>query len=213
MFNILNANDQGQQQIHIHAGTVLETINSAGYTYMHVEEHGKKFWIAVNSMPVKSGDLVTFNEQMWVEKFHSKTLGRTFDSVMFASDARTSTSIRHPALHQAATTQPRKIGPVEKLSDGYTVEELLLQGSTLKGKKVKVRAIVTKVSIGIMKRNWIHLEDGSGGDGTDDIVFTTTGKAPQMGSTVIAEGILTVDKDFGFGYFYPVIVEDATFRE
>jgi len=213
-FSTVDADENTQQPTKPHAGVVLETMDSAGYTYMQIKEGDKTFWIAVNTTPVHVGDSITFNEQMWVEKFQSKTLDRTFDKVMFASEARTSTSSTHPSSHpQIQKNKLKSTVAVEKAQDGYSVEELFLQRTSLKEKKVKVRAIVTKVSIGIMKRNWVHLEDGTGREGTDDIVFTTTKATPKLGSTVLAEGILRVDKDFGYGYFYPVIVEEATFKE
>lgn len=212
MSSTLKADENSEKEVKSHLGTVLETMDSGPYTYIKVDEEGKSYWIAVNTIPVEVGDRVTFDEEMWVKEFKSKSLDRTFEKVMFASDAHTSTSMMRPAKTPPVPPS-RKVGPVERLADGFTVEELMLQGKQLKDQHVKLRAVVTKVSIGIMKRNWVHLEDGTGGPGSDDIVFTTTVEPPKVGMTVIAEGTLRVEKDFGYGYFYPVIVEESTFKE
>jgi len=70
---------------------------------------------------------------------------------------------------------------------------------------------VVRYNGGILDRNWIHLQDGTGkaGDGTNDILVTTTGTA-KVGDVITARGTLAVDKDFGAGYTYAVLVENAT---
>ena len=59
-----------------------------------------------------------------------------------------------------------------------------------------------------MGKNWIHLQDGTGAAGTNDLTVTTAGTA-SVGNTVVVRGNLTTNKDFGFGYKYDVMVEDA----
>ncbi len=67
-----------------HRGKVVSTMNASGYTYMEVEENGKKFWIATMEVAVKPGDDVVFPDSPPVENFHSKTLNRTFDRIILA---------------------------------------------------------------------------------------------------------------------------------
>ena len=113
----------------------------------------------------------------------------------------------------AAASGPVKVdkatGP-----DAYTVGELYAKGAVLDKKKVAVRGKVVKVSIGIMDRNWIHLRDGSGdqANGTHDVVATSQ-DSPAVGDVVTALGTLSKDKDFGSGYRYAVILEDASIRK
>jgi glutamate-1-semialdehyde aminotransferase len=75
------------------------------------------------------------------------------------------------------------------------------------------RGKVVKFSGGIMGRNWIHLRDGSGSatDKTNDLVVTTTEQA-KVGDVVTAKGVVRVDKDFGAGYVYKALVEDAALQ-
>jgi hypothetical protein len=116
------------------------------------------------------------------------------------------------AKAQAAAEQTR----VEKAkgADAVTVAEAYEKAGKLDKKTVVVRGKVFKVSKGIMGKNWVHLRDGSGdaGKGTANLVFTTQDE-PTVGDVVTAKGILHKDKDFGAGYKYPVIVEEATVRK
>ena len=44
-------------------------------------------------------------------------------------------------------------------------------------------------------------------------ITVTSDQTAKVGDIVIIEGTLTVDKDFGAGYFYDVIVENAKVTE
>lgn len=89
-----------------------------------------------------------------------------------------------------------------------TVAQLLTDTGSLKGKAIRVRGTVVKFNPGIMGRNWIHLRDSSPGTPDVDITVTTPHPA-KVGDVVLAEGTLSVNRDFGAGYAYPAIVEDA----
>lgn len=105
--------------------------------------------------------------------------------------------------------------PVEKAkgADAYTVADIFRKKADLDGKKVAVRGRVNKVSAGIMGKNWIHLRDGSGEaeKGTNDLVVTSQ-DLPKVGDVVTARGIVHKDKDFGSGYKYTAIVEEASVK-
>jgi len=111
-----------------------------------------------------------------------------------------------------ASSDPIKVEKA-KGADAYTVSETYEKSGTLDKKTVVVRGKVVKVSRGIMGKNWVHLRDGSGdaGKGTNNLVATTQ-DAPKVGDVVTAKGILYKDKDFGAGYKYKVIVEEATVK-
>lgn len=194
-----------------HRATVTETMESGGYTYMKVKEGEQTYWVAVTATPVTVGQTVTFIEQMWMPHFKSRTLGRTFDKILFASMAYA------PGMHPSAGQVKPKNAPdtvLKKAEGGYSVAEVFEKRASLKGKTVRVRGKVTKISKGIMKRNWVHLEDGTGNAVTNDLVFTSASPLSiAVGDIVIAKGTVTVDKDFGYGYFYPVIIEQSTFSK
>jgi len=95
-------------------------------------------------------------------------------------------------------------------ANGHTVAELWAGKAALQDHPVTVRGKVVKFLPGIMGRNWLHLRDGSGSpeQGTHDITVTTNETAA-VGDTVLVNGILRADKDFGAGYRYGVIIEEA----
>jgi len=99
---------------------------------------------------------------------------------------------------------------IEKAEGGRTVAELFDDMEQLAGESVVFRGKVVKVNAGIMDRNWLHVRDGSGVEGRNDVTVTTTGTPPSVGDTVLVSGTVALNKDFGMGYAYPMIVEDAT---
>jgi hypothetical protein len=117
------------------------------------------------------------------------------------------------AQHAAAAAGPADVGDVKVAkasgADARTVAEVWSQRGTLKEKSVTVRGKVVKYNEGIMGKNWVHLRDGTGAAGKDNDITVTTSDKAAVGDVVTAKGTVRVDKDFGAGYAYPVIVEDA----
>lgn len=198
-------------------GTVAETFDAAGYTYLRLNTASGEEWAAVRQTPVKKGQKVTMVVQMTAEKFESKTLKRTFDRILFGAledgsgpalppGAAVPQAQQHMSTPAAADNTPIK---VEKA--GKTVAEIWAARAELKDGKVAVRGKVVKFLGGIMGKNWIHLRDGSGSNdkGDNDLAVTTNDTAA-IGDVVLVTGVVHVDKDFGAGYRYPVIIEDAT---
>jgi hypothetical protein len=217
------------------AGTIVETMDSGGYTYMKLKTASGEHWVATQQTPVKKGQNVTVLAQMTAEKFHSSTLNRTFDTIVFGSlpaaapvqsAAASPASMKMPPNHPATGAGPMgnaaqhmgggaaDIGaisvPKAEGANGHTVAELWADKASLRDKPVAVRGKVVKFLPGIMGRNWLHLRDGSGSAdaGTHDITVTTT-EGAAVGDTVVVNGLLRVDKDFGAGYKYGVIIEDG----
>ena len=116
-----------------------------------------------------------------------------------------------PANHPAAKAgETVAAGEITKADGGLTVVEVYEQKTALANSKVTVRGKVVKSNPGIMGKDWLHIRDGSGADGTNDLTVTTTSKPlPELGDVVVIVGTVSLDKDYGMGYQYPVIVEDA----
>jgi hypothetical protein len=189
-----------------HTAVVKETLSSGGYTYMKVTEGKNTYWIAMTQRDAKVGQSVRFAEQGWMNNFHSKTLNRTFDKILFAADVQNTQTQLQNIKPNIMTSKYQKSGTI-------TIAELVKNRDTYVGKQITVRGKVIKTSEGIIKRNWVHIEDGSSFANFDDLVFTTTKKVPAVGDIVYATGTLTKDKDFGYGYFYSVIVEKSSFKK
>lgn len=114
----------------------------------------------------------------------------------------------HPVPAKADSTVD--VAEISKAEGGQTVAEVFAGGDALAGQTVKVRGKVVKVNADIMGKNWIHVRDGSGSEGTNDLTVTTsTDVLPAVGDLVVVDGTVALNKDFGMGYKYPVIVEDA----
>jgi len=200
-------------------GKVLETMSSGGYTYVQVDTGAEKVWAAAPETTVKVGDTVSFGAGQAMPGFHSKTLDRTFDNILFVNaiavgdapsgaGATASMGGAHPAPSAPAAVD---LSGIEKAKGGHTVGELFAKRSELSGKQVSVRGKVVKVNLGIMGKNWIHIQDGTGDTGANDLVVTTAPAVKvDVGNTVLVKGTASTDKDFGAGYKYDLIIEDAT---
>jgi hypothetical protein len=206
------------------AGKVLETMNSGGYTYVQVDTGSEKIWAASPEFPVKVGDPVVIPEGMPMYDFRSTTLNRTFEVVYFVpaiSVDGAGSGLKAGAMGQNQPQMPPGHPPtvaratvdfagIVKAQGGLTVAEVLTGKNDLAGKEVILRGKVVKFMAEIMGKNWIHVQDGTGGQGTNDLTVTV---APQtiakVGDTVLVKGVVTVEKDFGYGYKYDVILEDA----
>jgi hypothetical protein len=192
-------------------GTVLETMSSGGYTYVRLATARGEEWGAVPETPVKTGELFTVVGAMRVTAFSSQPLHRTFDRIYFgvAGDD----SYRQIAgMHTGAPAVRVKLpAPIDRAAgpEGRTVAEIIANGSALDGKSVAVRGRIVKYSSGILERNWLHLQDGTGDDRNFDLPVTTTSTAA-VGETVLARGVVRVKRDFGAGTSYPVLVEEAS---
>jgi len=207
-----------------HKGRVISTMDSGGYTYIEFEEKGKKLWVACPLTAVYVGDMIEFSRAAVMKNFHSNTLNRTFESILFAGSIKIGdkdslsadeSALAHaPHGHSPGGPKPRKKitvapGSVKKLEGGYTVAECFAMKKELKGKELAVRGIVVKFSSRIMGKNWIHIKDGTGKKGSNDLTVTTEENA-RVGDLIIVKGIMACDKNFGAGYFYPVIIEDVS---
>ncbi|NOY73184.1 MAG: hypothetical protein GXP14_12590 [Gammaproteobacteria bacterium] len=90
-----------------------------------------------------------------------------------------------------------------------TVEAIHAEKAELNGQWVTIEGKIVKVNNGVMKRNFLHLQDGSGAEGTNDLTITSQQTA-NVDDEVVITGKIILDREFGFGYSYPLIMEEAT---
>jgi len=196
-------------------GKVLEKIDVSQYTYLNIEAKEGKVWAAVPRANVAVGDSVTVERAMAMTDFSSPTLNRKFDKIYFGTLRGAAPSPHGSAAppSEAALPIPADI-KVDKAkgANAHTVEEVFKKAPELTGKEVRIHGVVVKVNANIMDRNWIHVRDGSGSedDKTNDLVVTSS-EVPRVGATVTLVGKVATKKDFGGGYSYSVLVEEATF--
>jgi hypothetical protein len=221
------------------SGKVVQKTDAGVYTYIRLDDGaGNEAWAAVPKTQLDIGEQISLKGGTVMHNFNSKTLNRTFDSIIFATgvirtagnksaqaqaatmagaDVNRSGIAAHGLTAQSSGGSSRATAPfkgikVEKSTaqNGYTVAELFAKRASLNGRKVTVKGQVVKVNPNIMGRNWIHIQDGTGdpAKNTHDLVVTSSDIA-KIGDNITIEGTLAADKDFGYGYKYDVIVENA----
>lgn len=206
------------------SGAVTETMDAASYTYLKLKTAKGEVWAAVPKAKVTVGQTVTVVGAQMMSNFKSNTLKRTFASIYFGRLGKPGQAApdNASAVHGAGGPAAKKVAaahgkPKGKKQDvgvivkaGYTIADVFAQRAKLATKKVTVRGKVIKFNANIMGKNWLHLQDGTGSeaDKSFDLTVTTKGTA-KVGDVVLVEGVLSVGKDFGAGYKYAAIVEDA----
>lgn len=218
------------------SGTVKQTMDGGGYTYVQLTTAQGDIWLAGPQTAVKKGQKLSTGEGMLMSGFQSKALNRTFDKIYFVNSLGAASGSAgaagggmanphgggsggaanpHAGMPLAGQKAPGakvdkpKAGSIKKAT--HTVADLFFQPKLLAGKTVEVRGVVTKYNEGIMGSNWIHLQDGTGQAGKDDLVVTTQ-QTVKPGDRITAKGKIGVDRDLGSGYFFPVLLENATVK-
>jgi len=212
-------------------GKVLERLDAPPYSYLRIQSGKEEVWAAVPKAEVSKGAEVTVLNAMPMADFESKSLKRKFAVVYFGTlegsspAAAAAPGTPPPGMenspagmaqqHAKAAQGPANVGDVKVPkatgADARTVSEVYAQKGALKEKTVTIRGKVVKFNPGIMGKNWVHLQDGSGkADKQDNDITVTTQDMTTVGDTIVVKGTVRVDKDFGAGYAYPVIIEEAT---
>ena len=147
-----------------------------------------------------------------MKNFTSKELEQTFETIYFVGriDKESSSSASEPASqssHQKPVVETKEIS-VEPVEGGISIVELYTNRTAYANEVVRIKGQVTKVNMGIMGKNWVHLQDGTGDAGSNDLLVTTQ-ETVALGDIVIFEGMIALNKDFGSGYSYEVLMEDA----
>ena len=206
-------------------GTVLETVNSGGYTYVFIETDQDERWVAGRQTAVQVGDVVQSNRGTAMPEFHSKSLNRTFDVVYFASTLENLSAAALPDGHPATALppgHPSTSSPndgrdatnvdtkVVELKSGQNIAWVYANKDALADQQISLRGKVVKYNDGILGWNFIHIQDGSGDAAVGSNDLTVTSKATTaVGETIVVTGTIILNKDFGAGYSFPILMEDA----
>lgn len=201
------------------------------YTYLLVKGKGPEYWVAVSALEAAPGETYYYQGGLLMENFHSDELDRDFESVLFLDaiypgtppdlGSNTDQEAREMDFDQPLPPQGQGDTPgsravtekarvkVEAVEGAITIAELYANPSQYEGKQIKVTGQVTKFNPQIMDRNWIHLQDGTEHEGKFDLTATSV-EYFETGNTVSLEGILALNRDFGYGYSYELLLENAT---
>ena len=206
-------------------GEALETMDSGGYTYVFMDTGQDQRWVAALETPVAVGDVIQTDQGMAMNGFTSNTLNRTFNVVYFVgslqnlsagSQPMAQGSGELPAGHPdvsggAAAPAVAAVSDIEAVEEGKNIAYVYANKDELAGNEITLRGKVVKYNPGILGWNFIHIQDGSGdaAAGNNDLIVTTKADTA-VGETVVLTGNIVLDKDFGAGYSYPVLLEDAS---
>jgi hypothetical protein len=199
----------------LHKVVVEEILNTSKYTYLNVSEDGKMTWIAIPKKDVEKGGTYYYRGGLKKTNFKSIEHDRVFETLYLVSDVSKEPGMsgmqgggsphgnvnESPLLEQTAKLDPP--------TDGITIAELFANMKKYEGQTVRIKGRCVKLNNMIMSRNWIHLQDGSLKDNKTDLTVTTTENVA-LGTVVSFEGKITLNKDFGAGYKYEILMEEAT---
>ncbi len=200
----------------IHKVLVDEVIQATEYTYLKVKENDDEYWVAVTRREIEVGEEYVFTQALEMKNFESKDLNKTFDRILFIQEFNSTSTMSSSMMGSAQggmSTPQKPVLSKEELSietaeGGITIAELYNNMEKYSDKKVKIKGKVTKVNKQIMGRNWVHIQDGTGDKNSFDLTITTD-ELVNNGDVVTFEGVIALNKDFGAGYSYIIIMEEA----
>lgn len=215
------------------SGKVAETMDASGYTYVRLDDGTEnEVWAAIPKTQLEVGEEITLQGGSVMNNFSSKSLDRTFESIIFASgvsrgsgdqvvsSADGSSSFSSAVESAGGDASGGSAGNIVEFTElkiekavaanAQAVGDIFGMAAELDTQKATVKGQVVKVSRNIMGKNWLHIQDGTGDPTakTHDLVVTTMDIA-EKGDIVTIEGTVTANKDFGSGYKYDVILEEA----
>jgi hypothetical protein len=220
---VRNKNGQNVQSIVPGAKVfeVTEVLQTNGYSYLKVSENSEERWVATSRQEITEGDVYYYDDAIQMTNFHSKELDRTFDVIYFVNRISKTPVIHdhsghmHGMDHMMGSTHSGKAEPgqksnvqLEKSKEEVTIAQIFENRDQFSGQQVEIRGVVVKVNKEILGKNWIHIQDGTDSNGSFDLTVTTQA-APEVNDEVTFKGVISLKKDFGSGYSYEVIMEDA----
>ena len=208
------ANPDGAANADVHQVLVDEVLQTDRYTYLKVDEKGRKYWLATAKTEAQKGQVYLYRGGLLKTNFESREYNRTFDTIYLVSNVIPASE--HPGGNltpsgtpTAAGAAPQNMTPAAEVKDAVKLSELFANKTKYDGKTITVSGECVKVNNGIMGRNWVHIQDGTKHDGKKADLTVTTGLVIPVGSKVALKGKIVLNKDFGAGYRYDVIMEEA----
>lgn len=196
----------------VHKATAEEVIQTSNYSYVRISENGNENWIAITRQDVEKGKSYYYIPGIEMSNFVSKELKRTFPSILFVDKFSDQPIVAKITVADSAKGKQAAVAKegikVDPAKGGITIAELYANKDKYAGKTVKIRGEVVKYNSQIMNTNWVHIQDGTNNDGSFDLTITTNDET-KVGDVVTFEGTVALKKDFGAGYYYEVIVENA----
>lgn len=215
----LDTSSKGSFTDNLHTVVAKEVLTTKKYVYIKVLENGKQFWVATAKQPIEIGKVYYYRNDLLKTNFESKEYKRVFDTIYLVSNL---VSHNHGAGNikadfsesnteevtekQKKQTIPTHTEEIIEHKGSIKIAELVANAKQYEGKTVQVTGKCVKVNPNIMDRNWIHLQDGSKND--YDLVVTSNTFVAE-GQTVTMKALVSLNRDFGAGYNYNLILENG----
>jgi hypothetical protein len=197
----------------MHIVKVNEVLPTSKYVYLNVSEGDEVFWIAATKQDANVGDSYAYKGGIMKRNFESKEYNRVFDVVYLVTNLVTvekNGQLSGGQIETDAASENEKMAEVTEVIEhegSMKIAELVKDPKKYEGKTVQLTGKVMKINPNIMSKNWVHLQDGSKND--YDLVITTNSFIPE-GSVVTLQGVVALNLDFGAGYKYDLLVENAS---
>jgi hypothetical protein len=203
-----------------HSIVVTEVLPTSKYVYLNVTEGDETYWIAARSMDVKVGEAYYYKGGLLKTNFESKEYNRVFDKVILVSSLVAAANHGNEEAKMGSLTDNSKTPLNTSKQDiemhtekvvhrqgSMKISELVKNPKKYEGQTIQIDGVCTKINAGIMDRNWIHIKDGSKDD--FDLVITSDAFIPE-GALFTIKAVVVLNKDFGAGYKYDLILENGT---
>ena len=193
-----------------HRVVINEILESDSYSYVKVNEGEDEYWIATIKGSYTLDESYTYSNGLYKTDYFSTEFNRSFDRIYLVSNLKPVNSAKPAAssVNELVDIEPKSpISAADYEREGSVkIKDLIANAEKYANKQIQITAKVVKVNSAIMNRNWLHLKDGSFDD--FDLVATTQEGIPS-GDIVTIRGMLVLNRDFGAGYSYDLIVENA----
>ena len=200
----------------LHTVSVNEVLPAPRYVYLNVTEGKSKFWIATRKQEVHKGETYFYRGGLLKTNFESKEYNKVFDTIYLVSNLVTQDHSKQPATLPKNTTKsvpsdqkeniPTHTDKIVEHKGTIKIAELVNDPKKYEGHTIQLSGRCVKVNPNILDRNWIHLQDGSKDD--YDLVITSNTIVPED-SDITIRATVVLNKDFGAGYTYDLILENG----
>lgn len=191
---------------------VKETFNAGGYTYIN---GNNDLWLAVGQRSIEVGKTYYYKGALEMKNFHSKELNRDFPLIYFLnsiSETPIANEIPVQASKMKMQTAKKLEVSIDKTEGVTNISDVFANKTDFSGKEITVMGKVAKFNQNIMGKNWIHIQDGSEFEGNFDLTVTSK-EVVSVGQIITISGTIALNKDFGAGYSYDVILEEAKLQD
>lgn len=214
-----HTNDKKSFSNEVHTVVVNEVLPATKYVYVNVNEGVEKYWVATALKEIIVGETYFYRGGLLKTNFESKEYNRMFEKIYLVSqfvpakhgdNSGNASDMAAPSSNQNKKESVKTVGKVEKAAGSMSIAELVNNYQKYEGQTVQLSGKCVKINPQIMGRNWIHLKDGSKDD--YDLVITSDIFVPE-GSIITIKATVVLDKDYGAGYNYDLILEDGILVE